>query len=47
VREGIRVREITNNEGRHLLQIVRRSSGSVVRWRRAKAALSGVASTHL
>jgi transposase len=39
VREGIRVREITNNEGRRLLQIVRRSSGSVVRWRRAQMVL--------
>jgi hypothetical protein len=29
VREGIRVREITNDEGRRLLQIIRRSSGSV------------------
>ena len=29
MREGIRVREITNDEGRRLLQIVRRSSGSV------------------
>jgi transposase len=39
VREGIRVREITNDEGRRLLQIVRRSSGSVVRWRRAQMVL--------
>jgi transposase len=39
VREGIRVREITNEEGRRLLQIVRRSSGSVVRWRRAQMVL--------
>jgi hypothetical protein len=31
VREKIRVREINNDEGRRLLQIVRRSSGSVVR----------------
>ena len=37
--EGIRVREITNDEGRRLLQIVRRSSGSVVRWRRAQMVL--------
>ncbi len=36
MREGIHVREITNDEGRRLLQIVRRSSGSVVRWRRAQ-----------
>jgi transposase len=39
VREGIRVREITNEEGNRLLQIVRRSSGSVVRWRRAQMVL--------
>jgi transposase len=39
VRDGIRVREITNDEGRRLLQIVRRSSGSVVRWRRAQMVL--------
>ena len=39
MREGIRVREITNDEGRRLLQIVRRSSGSVVRWRRAQMVL--------
>jgi len=31
VRERICVREITNDEGGRLLQIVRRSSGSVVR----------------
>ena len=36
MREGIRVREITNDEGKRLLQIVRHSSGSVVRWRRAQ-----------
>ena len=39
MREGIRVRGITNDEGRRLLQIVRRSSGSVVRWRRAQMVL--------
>ena len=39
MREGIRVREITNDEGQRLLQIVRRSSGSVVRWRRAQMVL--------
>ena len=39
MREGVRVREITNDEGRRLLQIVRRSSGSVVRWRRAQMVL--------
>jgi transposase len=39
VREGIRVREISNDEGRRLLKIVRRSSGSVVTWRRAQMVL--------
>jgi transposase len=39
VREGVRVREITNEEGNRLLRIVRRSSGSVVTWRRAQMVL--------
>ena len=39
MREGIRVREITNAEGNRLLRIVRRSSGSVVTWRRAQMVL--------
>jgi transposase len=39
VRNGIRVREITNEEGNRLLRIVRRSSGSVVTWRRAQMVL--------
>jgi transposase len=39
VREGIRVREISNEEGQRLLKIVRRSSGSVVTWRRAQMVL--------
>jgi transposase len=39
VREGVRVREITNDEGNRLLRIVRRSSGSVVTWRRAQMVL--------
>jgi len=39
VREGIRVREISNEEGQRLLRIVRRSSGSVVTWRRAQMVL--------
>jgi transposase len=39
VREGIRVREISNDEGQRLLRIVRRSSGSVVTWRRAQMVL--------
>lgn len=39
MREGIKVRERDNDEGNRLLQIVRRSSGSVVRWRRAQMVL--------
>ena len=39
MREGIRVREITSDEGNRLLRIVRRSSGSVVTWRRAQMVL--------
>lgn len=39
MREGIRVREISNEEGQRLLKIVRRSSGSVVTWRRAQMVL--------
>ncbi|HXY27569.1 MAG TPA: IS630 family transposase [Acidimicrobiales bacterium] len=39
MREGVRVREITNEEGNRLLRIVRRSSGSVVTWRRAQMVL--------
>jgi hypothetical protein len=34
--ERVRVREITNDEGNRLLRTVRRSSGSVVTWRRAQ-----------
>jgi transposase len=37
--ERVRVREITNEEGQRLLRIVRRDSGSVVRWRRAQMVL--------
>ncbi len=37
--ERVRVREITNDEGNKLLRIVRRDSGSVVRWRRAQMVL--------
>ena len=33
------LREITNDEGNRLLRIVRRTSGSVVRWRRAQIVL--------
>jgi transposase len=39
VREGLYVREISNEEGNRLLRIVRRSSGSVVTWRRAQVVL--------
>jgi transposase len=39
VREGLRVRELANDEGNRLLRIVRRSSGSVVTWRRAQMVL--------
>jgi transposase len=39
VSERVRVREISNDEGQRLLRIVRRSSGSVVTWRRAQMVL--------
>jgi transposase len=39
VAERVRVREISNQEGNRLLRIVRRSSGSVVTWRRAQMVL--------
>src|ERR671928_2065949 len=35
----VQVRSITNDEGNKLLRIVRRSSGSVVTWRRAQMVL--------
>src|SRR5437773_11559228 len=38
-REGLRVRGLSNDEGNRLLKIVRRSSGSVVTWRRAQMVL--------
>ncbi|HUZ36559.1 MAG TPA: helix-turn-helix domain-containing protein [Streptosporangiaceae bacterium] len=38
-RDGLRVREVSNDEGNRLLRIVRRSSGSVVTWRRAQMVL--------
>ena len=38
-REGLRVREVSAEEGNRLLRIVRRSSGSVVTWRRAQMVL--------
>ena len=37
--EKLNVREISNDEGNRLLKIVRRSSGSVVTWRRAQMVL--------
>ena len=37
--DRVRVRELSNDEGRRLLSIVRRGSGSVVRWRRAQIVL--------
>jgi transposase len=37
--ERVTVREITNDEGNRLLKMVRRSSGSVVTWRRAQMVL--------
>jgi hypothetical protein len=56
VPERLRVREIGDDEGRRLVRIVRRGSGSVVTWRRAQmvllsaqgmdaAAIAGVAFT--
>ena len=37
--ERVRVRQIDNDEGNRLLRTVRRSSGSVVTWRRAQIVL--------
>ena len=37
--QRVHVREIDNDEGNRLLRIVRRSSGSVVTWRRAQMVL--------
>jgi transposase len=39
VTEGLRVREIDDDEGRRLVRIIRRGSGSVVTWRRAQMML--------
>jgi Winged helix-turn helix len=39
VAEPVRVREIDDDEGRRLLRIIRRGSGSVVTWRRAQMVL--------
>jgi len=41
-REGLGVREVSDDEGSRLLRIVRRSSGSVVTWRRAQMVLLSV-----
>src|SRR3954470_16759786 len=37
--ERVPVREISNGEGNRLLKVVRRSSGSIVTWRRAQVVL--------
>ena len=37
--QRVQVRELGNGEGRRLLSIIRRGSGSVVRWRRAQIVL--------
>ena len=37
--ERVRVREIDDDEGRRLVRIIRRGSGSVVTWRRAQMVL--------
>ena len=39
VTERLRVREIGDDEGRRLVRIIRRGSGSVVTWRRAQMVL--------
>jgi hypothetical protein len=39
VAERVRVREIDDDEGRRLVRVVRRDSGSVVTWRRAQMVL--------
>jgi hypothetical protein len=37
--DRVQVREISDDEGRRLLKMVRRSSGSIVTWRRAQIVL--------
>jgi len=37
--DRVRVRQIDHDEGRRLVRIVRRDSGSVVTWRRAQMVL--------
>ena len=39
VTERVRVRQIDEDEGRRLLRIIRRGTGSVVTWRRAQVVL--------
>jgi len=39
VTERLRVREIDDDEGQHLVRIVRRGTGSMVTWRRAQMVL--------
>jgi transposase len=39
VAERVRVREVDDDEGRRLLRIIRRGTGSVVTWRRAQMVL--------
>jgi transposase len=39
VAEHLRVRELDDDEGRRLVRIIRRGSGSVVTWRRAQMVL--------
>ena len=39
VAERVRVREVDDDEGRRLVRIIRRGSGSVVTWRRAQMVL--------
>lgn len=41
-RDGLRVRAVSDDEVNRLLRIVRRSSGSVVTWRRAQMVLLSV-----
>ncbi|MEU6647214.1 helix-turn-helix domain-containing protein [Saccharomonospora sp. NPDC046836] len=37
--ERVRVREVDDDEGRRLLPVIRRGTGSVVTWRRARMVL--------
>jgi transposase len=45
--ERVQVREIDNEEGNRLLRTVRRSSGSVVTWRRAQIVLLSAQGMHV